>query len=179
LQFLKQQITIAEKEKAVAANSSYPDFKLGYFNQTLFGVPLNNAGTDFATSNNRFQGVIVGLSFPLWLAPNVYKSKTVETQVKASGLQFKQQEQAFDVQYKQAVQQFLKAQQSLAYYNNTALVNAALVKKQSQQSFAAGEIGYTQHVLNLQQALAVQEAFIQTLLEYNKAVISIEFFTAK
>jgi cobalt-zinc-cadmium resistance protein CzcA len=179
LQFLKQQITIAEKEKAVAVNSSYPDIKLGYFNQTLFGVPLNNIGTDFATRNNRFQGVVVGLSFPLWFAPNVYKSKTAETQVKASGLQFKQQEQAFDVQYKQAVQQFLKAQQSLAYYNNTALVNAALVKKQSQQSFALGEIGYTQHVLNLQQALAVQEAYIQTLLEYNKAVISIEFFTAK
>jgi len=178
LLYLKQQVTVAEKEKTASVNTSLPDIKLGYFNQSLYGVPLNDAQTSFATQSNRFQGITVGLSFPLWFAPDVARAKAYESQIRASEKHAKQQVQVLQAGYKQAVQQYLKNKRSLAYYNGSALPNARLIYKQSEQAFMAGEISYTQHQLNLQQSISIIESYTQTLLDYNKSIIQIEFYTA-
>ncbi|MES2558635.1 MAG: CusA/CzcA family heavy metal efflux RND transporter [Bacteroidota bacterium] len=179
VRFLKQQITIAEKEKRVTTNGSMPDLRLGYFNQTLYGVPLNDGATSFAGTGNRFQGFSVGLSFPVWFRPDIAKSKQQTAQIRATAYMVKQEELSVNAQYKQAVQQYLKAQRNLAYYNNQALPNASLIRTQSEKAYRHGEIGLTQHLFNLQQAISIQENHIQTQLEYNKAIINIERYTSK
>lgn len=177
--FLKQQITLAEKEKNVTTNSSLPDFRIGYFNQSLYGVALNDAGTSFAGAGNRFQGFSVGLSFPVWFRPDVSKVKAHYAQIKATTYFVKQEELAINAQYKQAVQQYTKAQRNLAYYTNAALPNARLIRTQSEKAFQLGEIGLTQHLFNLQQVVSIQENYIQTRFEYNQAIINIERYTSK
>lgn len=178
LLYLNNQIAIAEKEKKVAVHNSLPEFKLGYFNQSLFGVPLNESQTAFATSNNRFQGFVVGLSFPLWFAPDVNKSKLMKTQIESTQIQYKQEELTLQTQYKQAIQQYIAKQASLEFYVNYALKNAELVKTQSERAYALGEISFYAHLSNLQKVLQTNEQFNLTVLEYNKSIISIEFFTA-
>ncbi len=179
LLYLKQQVTVAEKEKTAVVNTSLPDIKLGYFNQSLYGVPLNDAQTSFAGSSLRFQGISVGLSFPLWFVPDMARAKAYESQIKAGQMYAKQQEQVLQAGYKQAVQQYLKNKRSLAYYTNSALPNAKLIYRQSERAFEAGEISYTQHQLNLQQSISIIENYTQTLLDYNKSIIQIEFYTAQ
>jgi cobalt-zinc-cadmium resistance protein CzcA len=179
LLYLKQQTTVAAKEKSVAVNSSLPDIRVGYFNQSLYGVPLSDNATQLATKSSRFQGVTVGVSFPLWFAPDIGKAKVFESHIKSAELQQKQQEQQLQSQYKQAVQQYLKAQKSLMYYEEAALKNAEMIQQQSQKAYTQGELSYSQHLLNMQQAISIQENYTQTLFEYNKAIIYIAFFTAK
>ncbi|MES2780686.1 MAG: CusA/CzcA family heavy metal efflux RND transporter [Bacteroidota bacterium] len=177
--FLKQQITLAEKEKNVSTNSSLPDLRIGYFNQSLYGVPLNDAGTSLAGTGNRFQGFMIGLSFPLWFRPDVAKAKSHNAQIKATTFYVKQEELATHAQYKQVVKQYLKAQRNLAYYNNTALPNSRLIRTQSEKAYQLGEISLMQHLFNLQQAISIQENHLQTQFEYNKAIINIERYTSK
>lgn len=177
--FLKQQITLAEREKNVTINNSLPDLRIGYFNQSLYGVPLNDAGTSLAGTGNRFQGFMVGLSFPVWFKPDIAKAKAHRAQIKATTFYVKQEELAINAQYKQAVQQYTKTQRNLVYYTQTALPNALLIRTQSDKAFELGEIGLTQHLFNLQQAISITEKHIQTLFEYNLAIINIERYTSK
>jgi cobalt-zinc-cadmium resistance protein CzcA len=179
VKFLKQQITLAEKEKRLTTNSSMPDFRLGYFNQSLYGVPLNDAGTSLAGTGNRFQGFLVGVSFPVWFRPDIAKAKAQAAQLKATTFYVKQEELAIQAQYKQAVQQYVRAQRNLAYYTNAALPNSRLIQSQSDKAYRSGEIGFTQHLFNLQQALSILENYIQTQLEFNQAIINIERYTSK
>jgi heavy metal efflux system protein len=179
VQFLRQQITIAEQEKHVTINSSLPDLRIGYFNQSLYGVPLNDAGTSLAGTGNRFQGFTVGLSFPVWFRPDIAKVKSHNAQIRATTYLVRQEELAVSAQYQQAVQQYIKAQRNLAYYKTTALPNASLIRIQSDRAYRGGEIGLTQHLFNLQQSITIEEGFVQTQLEYNKAIINIERYTLK
>ncbi len=177
LAWFKQQIEIAEKEKAVNLNSSLPEFKIGYFNQSLYGAPLNDNNTTFAGAGNRFQGVHVGVVFPLWFVPEINKSKAMKKQIEVNELNYQTEEKALQSQFQQSVQNYIKAKSSLDYYKNIAMPNAELIDKQSETAYKAGEIGYAEHTLNLQQSATIKENYLLSLNEYNQAIIYLEFIT--
>jgi outer membrane protein TolC len=179
LAYIRQQIEIAEKEKSVIAQSALPEFKIGYFNQTLYGTPLDATGSQIAGPNNRFQGIQVGLVFPLWFYPQVNSAKAAETQVEIAELNYQSEQIMYQSLYDQAIQRYLAAQSNLTYYQTSALPNATLIESQSKLSYANGDIGYTQHLLNLQQAIAIQEAYLSAVNEYNQTVIYLEYLTAR
>lgn len=179
LHYLKQQVTIAEKEKKVAINASLPDLKVGYFNQSLYGVPLNETNTQIAGASNRFQGFQFGIAFPLWFAPDIARAKAYKAQVAAAGLKYESEEGNIQNLYKQVVQNYIKSRNSLEYYKSTALPNAELISKQSQSAYQKGELSYNEYLLSQQQVINIQESYLRTLNEYNQSIINIEFYTGK
>ena len=179
LAYIKQQIEIAQREKSVITNAALPEIKIGYFNQSLYGVSLNDANTQFAGATNRFQGVQVGLIIPLWFAPDVNKSKAAQIQVDINEMHYQSEQIIFQSYYNQAVQHYLAAQNNFNYYQSNALPNADLIEKQSQTAFSKGEIGYTQHLLNLQQVVSIRESYLNAVSDYNQTVIYIEYLTAR
>jgi heavy metal efflux system protein len=177
LRFLADQIAIAQNEKSVVVNSTLPDLSIGYFNQSLYGVPLNEPGT-LADANKRFQGFSIGLSFPLWYAPELSKIKQMDRLRQAAEATIEQQKRTLQSQFTQAVQLYLRTERSLTYYQNKALPNAQLIRTQSRQAYQSGEISFAQHILNIQQSLTIEENYIQTVLDYDKAILDIEFLTS-
>lgn len=177
LRFLADQIAIAQNEKSVVVNSTLPDLSIGYFNQSLYGVPLNEPGT-LADANKRFQGFSIGLSFPLWYAPELSKIKQMDRLRQAAEATIEQQKRTLQSQFTQAVQLYLRTERSLTYYQNKALPNAQLIRTQSMQAYQSGEISFAQHILNIQQSLTIEENYIQTVLDYDKAILDIEFLTS-
>jgi cobalt-zinc-cadmium resistance protein CzcA len=77
----------------------------------------------------------------------------------------------------QALQQYAKNKSSLQYYRTSALPNSNLILKHSQTAFRGGEIGYTEYLLGVRNAVSIRENFLQTLKEYNQSVIYIEFLS--
>ncbi|MBI3136024.1 MAG: CusA/CzcA family heavy metal efflux RND transporter [Bacteroidetes bacterium] len=179
LAYIKQQIEIAEREKAVITNSALPEIKIGYFNQSLYGTPLNDANTQFAGAGNRFQGVQVGLIIPLWFAPDVNKSNAAQMQVDINEMHYRSEQIMFQSYYDQAVQHYLAAQNNLNYYQSIALPNTDLIEKQSQTAYSMGDIGYAEHLLNLQQVVSIREGYLNAVNDYNQTVIYIEYLTAR
>ncbi|MGC5376725.1 hypothetical protein ACPXAO_24795, partial [Salmonella enterica] len=57
LAFIKQQIDIASREKAVEQSRLKPDFSVGYFNQSLVGYQTVNGADKYYGVGHRFQGV--------------------------------------------------------------------------------------------------------------------------
>jgi cobalt-zinc-cadmium resistance protein CzcA len=64
-----QQTNISKQVLRVERNKFLPNLEVGYFNQTLIGFQNTTGTEDFYDKNKRFQGFLVGVSFPLWVAP--------------------------------------------------------------------------------------------------------------
>ncbi|MBV7529986.1 TolC family protein [Chitinophaga sp. sic0106] len=171
LQYLQQQAVTADKQQKVYANAILPDITVGYFNQSLIGTPVNATGTPLATGSNRFQGFQVGLALPIWARPMRARVKAEAQQEQAATLTFEQNSIQLQSQYTQALQQYIKQTGNLRYYEQSALPNASLILKQSQLAYGAGEIGYAEHFLNLEQVLSIRQGYLKSLLD-NKIAVS-------
>lgn len=179
LQYFKQQITLAEKQKQVMKAAILPDITLGYFNQSLTGNPLNASGTPLATGSNRFQSFRVGLALPLWLGPLKAKAKAEEKQQEAAVLNYENNLVQLLSQYQQAVQQFIKNRNSLEFYQQTSLPNAALLLTQSEKSYTSGEISYAEYFLNLEHALAAQQGYLKARNDVKQAELYLAFLAGQ
>jgi outer membrane protein TolC len=179
LQYLKQQLNIADKQKKVFKAAILPDITVGYFNQSFIGNPLNASGSPLATNSNRFQGFQVGLALPLWMGPLKAKVRAEEKQQLAASLQYDNNVIQLQSQYEQAVQQFIKNRNSLEFYQSTALPNVALLLKQSEKSYSTGDIGYAEYFLNLEHALAAQQGYLLARNDVKQAELFMAFLTGQ
>jgi cobalt-zinc-cadmium resistance protein CzcA len=179
LQWQQQQVIIQEKEKKLEANIILPDLSIGYFNQSLTGTPLNSSGTTLAKDGDRFQGWHAGISVPLWLGPYRAKVKAAEQRRRQADFNFQQTMVELSNQWQQATAQLLRYKSSLDYYTETALPNAALIEKQAQLGYEKGDVSYTAYLLSLQEVFSIRQASLQTMKEYNHAVLSLQMLNVQ
>lgn len=169
---------VAAQEKRVEANRALPDISIGYFSQTLIGVQTLLDGTDQTyTSSDRFSGFTLGIAVPLWFAPANSRIKAAGARSEAARYQAEYLDRQLHGEWNEAVQQFEKFRNSLDYYRSSAMPNANLLIQQSTIAFRAGEISQADFRLNVQQALSIQESYIQTVLYYNQSIHTLEFLS--
>lgn len=167
---------IALQEKKVESNRALPDLSIGYFNQTLIGFQQQLNGTEkYYSSSDRFSGFMVGIAVPIWFVPSHGRVKAAAYRSEATRLQSVQVERQLHGEWTKAVQQFEKYRNSLDYYTQSALPSSELLLKQSNLSYRTGEIGQAEYRLNVQQAVTIQDAYIQTVLQYNLSLLTLEF----
>ncbi len=180
LAFLKQEIEIAQKQKGVTVNTILPDITVGYFNQTLFGVPLDaSVGAPLAGTGDRFQGFQVGLSIPLWFVPDIHRTNADKQKIRIADYNYQYNEDLLKGQYQQAAQMYLKEKSNLDYYRNSGLPNAELLISQSQIAYQNGDISYATYLSNLQQALEIRQGYLEALNNYNQSILYLQFLTGK
>jgi cobalt-zinc-cadmium resistance protein CzcA len=174
--WMQQQIIIAENKLKIEKNVLLPDFTLAYFNQSLYGVPYgNDVHSAPANYNQRFVGFSAGISIPLWFAPQSAKIKAANFEKQQAEFSYQQTQQNVAALIETAYADYSKNQQSLNYYTQSGLPNAALISKQSKLAFQNGEINYMQHVFNLQQSDDIYQNYLQTLLAFNQSIAKLEF----
>lgn len=175
LEWYRQQITIAEKQKSVEKNLIAPDLTVGYFNQTLIGTPTSETGTPLATKSDRFQGFQVGVSIPLWIRPQTARVKAAEFSRLSSQSRYEQEQRNYKGELTTLGQEITKLATSLQYYKDSALPQAELILKQSTLAFQGGEIGYVEFIQALNTAADLRASYLETLNNYNQAVINLEY----
>jgi cobalt-zinc-cadmium resistance protein CzcA len=175
LNFYKQQVTVAEKQKSLSKNHLLPDITLGYFNQTLIGTPVQLNSTELATSSTRFQGFMAGISIPLWIGPHVAKVQAADAQRQMAASEFELQQKTWQGQWSEALQDIQKYQDMISYYQNSSLPNADLLITQSQRAYQGGEIGYLEYLQGLRTATEIRTSYINAINNYNQAVIRLEY----
>ncbi len=171
----KQNTVIANQQKKVEASRMMPDLRFGYFNQTLIGYQNVDGQEIYYSSDKRFQGFQVGLSFPLLFGPHASRIKAADVATEAAQKQRQASELHIKQQYTQAAQELLKNKNSVEYLRSTALVTAELTTTQSKKSFESGELEYSVLLLNLRQALTIREEYLLALFQYNNSIITLEF----
>ncbi|MBD0402208.1 CusA/CzcA family heavy metal efflux RND transporter [Flammeovirga sp. EKP202] len=178
LAFINQQVGVAEAEKKVASAEILPEINLGYFNNSMNGVPLSADG-GFANSSNRFQGISVGLAIPIFYGSN--KAKIDASKLKAQNAvvqsqQFKIQLEGEQIRLEQEIN---KLNGSLNYYETKALPQVDRIIENAQKSFEHGAINYIEYFQNINQSLEMKYNYLQTLNTFNQTMIEIEYITGQ
>ena len=176
LLYAKQQLALIEAEKNVAKADALPDFRVGYFIQSLAGTQEVNGQPKTYGSIPLFQGVQLGINLPLF-GKSAYKAKN-----DALNMQIVMQQKRNDYlltqlqsQLKQYVQQYQFWKNNIVYYQNTALLNAQSILKNATRAYQGGDIGYVEFAQALQTNLDSQKAYLEAINNLNKTVISIQF----
>lgn len=177
LSYLQQQIRVMQKERDVVAAQRLPDFTFGYFNQTLIGNPVDGSQRKLATPGNRFMGFTAGIAISLFNKPINSKIKAAEINTRIAENQLNLNTDLFISRWKQAVENYTKNKNSLQYYKLSALPNADLLINQSKRGYQEGEIGYSEYLLALRNALLIKENYLKSLNQVNQAVIDLEFLS--
>ncbi|HEU5292045.1 MAG TPA: CusA/CzcA family heavy metal efflux RND transporter [Cyclobacteriaceae bacterium] len=175
--YMRQQIEVAKGHKKVEAARAAPEILLGFFSQTLIGTVDTEGSGALASSSDRFTGFEIGLAVPLWFVAHQGKVKAAEYNRQAAETNYQYFQKGLQGEYQKAIQNYQKNRNSLTYYKESALPNAALILKQSQTAYRNGEIGYAEYLLGVQRAITVKEGFLLTLKDYNQSIIYLEFLS--
>jgi heavy metal efflux system protein len=176
LLYAKQQIALIEAEKNVVRADALPDFKVGYFIQSIAGTQDVNGQLKKYNSTPRFQGVQLGLNMPIF-SRSAYKAKNdaMNSQLLAQQKHNEYLQTQLQSQLKQYIQQYDFAKNNVAYYEKNALPNAQMIVKNATKAYQSGDIGYVEFAQALQTNLDSQKAYLEAINNLNKTVISIEF----
>lgn len=169
LQSRKTQV--AQYSQALSRHRMLPDLSIGYFSQTLIGLQTINGQEKYFDSSNRFQGFTVGVSLPLWFPNHTASNKAARLQYEATTQHEAAQLQELKQNYQLALQEFNRNKANLEYYKMSALPNAVLLEKQSVSAFKHGEVDYATLILNLNQALQLNQNHLRALLSYNQSIL--------
>ena len=134
--------------------------------------------TRLATRNDRFQGVQLGVSRPLWARPQAARSKAAAWQEEAAQHARSDGERRWRTELTAALQRIASDRATLVWYTEEALPNADRILTTSRTAFAAGEISHAEHVLNLQQALAIRRGHLDLIDAHNANVLLVQRLTA-
>lgn len=177
LSLSRQQVEISLNQKRLERARLAPDITVGFFTQTLIGYQTINSQEQYFGSNKRFHGFQVGISLPLWFTPHAARIKSAEYNRQSAQSAFAYQQLLIQSEMKQAVEAFRKNRNSLLYYKASALPNSALILKHAGLSFRNGEIGFTEYLLSVKNAIAIRESYLRTLNSYNQSIFTIEFLS--
>lgn len=175
LLYFSQQIKVAEAGNNVEKSRLMPDLTFGYFNQSLYGTANYRDVSTIANGSTRFQGVMVGLSFPLWAKPQLARIKATETFTNAAQANFDLYQKNLQGQYAQAFQEYQKFANSLEYYEQNALPTADIITQNALKNYQSGNIGYIEFSQGLSRVLSIQTSYLSILNQYNQSIINIEF----
>lgn len=175
LAFIKQQIDIAYKEKAVEQSRLKPDFSVGYFNQSLVGYHTVNGADKYYGVGRRFQGVNLGISIPIFARAQKEKVKAAEVNRVRREAELTNYQYTLQAELTRLFGELQKQRVQINYYRNTALPQANLIITQAQKAFTAGETGYYELTQSLNNAVVVKQEYTKLLNQYNQTVIAIEF----
>jgi cobalt-zinc-cadmium resistance protein CzcA len=169
--FYNQQIEVSENERKVASAKLLPDITLGYFNQSF--IDSGNTGTNY-DAGDRFTGVQLGLSIPIWAKPHTAKIKAATIHKQKREAQLEVIENQTKTQLQSLFAMLEKDLKNLKYYRESGLPQSALLLIQSQRGFQEGQIGYIEYVQGLNRALSIETKYLEFLNQYNQTLINIE-----
>lgn len=179
LGWFQQQIEVANREQSLERSRMMPDLMVGYFNQSLNGPNQDIDGNPVTyNSSDRFTGFQVGIAIPIFgvksqaslIRASELKRQENEARLKATSIELEGRLQSL-------IQQYLKFQKSLEYYQVNALPQADLILQQAQKGFESGGIGYVEYTQGLNRALSVRFRFLDILNQFNQTIIQIEFIS--
>ena len=164
-----QQIELSKMETKVEKSKMMPEFSIGYFN-------MSNKDLQ---ADYRFTGIQAGIAIPLWFFPQSAKIQASKIKERISQNNANYQKTIVISNFNTLFLQFQKSKASLDYFEKTALKQADLIVNHSSKSYQAGDISYNEYLLSLDKAIEIKTNYLQTLEEYNQAIIEIEKIQGK
>jgi heavy metal efflux system protein len=162
----KQQLNVSIANYKLEKAKFSPSLQVGYFNQSLDKV-------------KSFNGFMVGTSIPFFKTGQQGRTKSAQLGIKISEMELQNFQLNLNTAYTEALQQFNKYNQSLNYYQTEGLNLAATLFTIANKSYQSGDIGYTEFILNINNAYSIRSNYLLTLNNYNQSIINLNYLINK
>jgi cobalt-zinc-cadmium resistance protein CzcA len=167
LNIYQQKVTLANYQRKIEVNKLLPDFSVRYFNQNWYGTSPGYYGYSF------------GIGIPLLNWGQKSRIQGAKLQQQIAQKDFEDITLQFNTGYNQAVQEFVKQQQLLAYYENTGKQYADEILNSAKLAFKNGEIGYIEYATLLSQSIDIKNNYLSALTNFNQSIIQINYYINK
>lgn len=173
------QIRLLEQEKQISLanyklnrSQFLPSISMGYNNMTMFGSGSDNKSYNYSS---RFQSGQFGLGIPLFYVAQ-------RARVKASGIQQQISENElatgkfkFQNEFAQLAAQLQSFTTTANYFEQSGLKNANLIMKTANLQFQNGDINYLDWALLNNQAISIENDYLEAIHNLNAVVIQINY----
>lgn len=179
LKLANQQNISQQKQQQAEISRLMPDIKIGYFNQTLIGFHNVSGEEKYFGAGDRFQGMQLGLSLPLWFVPQKAKLNIAKIEKEKAVANSKQTALTLHNQLNEKLEFYNRTFLILNHYEKTALVHVQTLQQQTAIAYRNGEISYNEFLFNMRTALDQQLKYQQLISQYNQSIIDIQFLIAQ
>ena len=157
-QFTEVQSAVVKSEKA----NHVPDFNVGYFNQSIDNV-------------NGFDGVMIGMSFPIWFWTQSAKVKAAKIEKDKALNRLDSEIRKAETEISNQFRQLEKYLYILNYYEKKALKQANIILEHSTKSYYEGDINYIEYATATADAFDIKLEYLSAINNYNQTVIRINY----
>ncbi len=179
LQLMYQQAIIAEKNQKMEKSQSLPDFKVGYFNQSIVGFQNVNGEEVYFGPSNRFTGFSVGIGIPLTFLSNGAKIKSLKLQQESILKDADNAKMQMQNEIQFAFQEYMLNLTKYNLYKASSIKFSETIINTATLGFRSGDIGYIEYANALQTATDVQLKYLQSIYQINQAIININLLINK
>jgi len=158
LDYYNQQINVGKAKLNVERNKLLPD---------IFGT--------YSFNDTRLPGFQIGVSVPLFFGANRARIRSAKIRNEQIDVERQQTETSLQNAYSMQYNEYLKAMESLTYYETTGIAQADEITQTAQTAYHLGEIGYMEYIQNLQTAIRIKLQYVDALNAFNQSVITLNY----
>ncbi len=169
---IEMQKAITQQEKA----KLLPELIGGINNSSFRGIGPNNVDYNWY---NRFTSVQFGLSIPLF-------NKTQKLRIQSAKVAENIAQQQVNIAENELKNQFIKLYnlqqthlQNIAKYESEYLPNAKAITNTAFIQYQKGEVNYLDFVMLINQAVSIESKYIETINEFNKTIVELNYLSLK
>lgn len=160
--FQRAFVERAKSSNSLAIHRFLPDVSIGYSTQRIDGI-------------KGFQAYEIGLSFPIWLFPQVGEKQAATLQIRIAEKELENTTKKVNTEFETLKLRLSQLEAALDYYESTGLEQIKQLRVASAKAYQTGEIGYFEYLQNLNQALGIQMNYLESLSEQNETIFQLEF----
>jgi cobalt-zinc-cadmium resistance protein CzcA len=173
------EMDVLEQQKQVQKARNLPEFSLAYFNQTLVGYQNVN-GTDKPFNQmNRFQGVQLGVDFPL--LNKGYKNLQKVTDMEKNQVLLESENVSMELknQLKQLQNQYQQLLTGMELYENQLIPESRLMENEAKISWQSGSISLLEFFQIKEMTLKTEFEYLEIKHNLNQSVTLYNWYAQK
>jgi len=143
-----------------------PDITLGYF-----------YGTNRYADARGYHGFEVGIGIPLFWNDQRAKIKASKFAAQANELLLQNNLIILEARYNSLQSELEKYRKAIDFYNHTGKQLSEEIAHTATKSYEAGEIGFYEFAISMENALSLTLDYYEALLEYNRIALDINYLT--
>jgi cobalt-zinc-cadmium resistance protein CzcA len=176
LKIAQQQKSLSIANYKLEKSRLLPDINLGIFSMSMQG---NGADNVFYNRSARFNSAQVGVGIPLFWGSFKSKIKATKLEGNIADNLVLLQTQSLQNQLEKLKIQFQNNTTIVNNYEEKGLENAILISKVANENFINGEINYLDWVMLNNQAITIQNNYLEAVKLLNESIISLNYMSSK
>ena len=175
----QQRITLAENQLQLEKGKLQPSFNMGYISSTIIGwQPTTQTTEQYFGKDYRFNAFNMGMSIPLFSSAQRSRIAAGSISVQQNKLEQIAVQQQISSNLKNLAAQYVQNKSLVTKYQRTIIPNANLLIETATKKLNAGEIGYLEWVMIINQAIQIQNEYFNYVQQLNEGAIEIEKISA-